>query len=110
MDNIKAMAAFSALSQETRLEVFRLLIKAGSKGMLAGELGEALGVKQNTMSANLNVLVQAGLLKNEREGRNIHYYIDQQNLQDLLAFLLEDCCGGQPEVCKPIIDNLINCC
>lgn len=110
MDIDTAIHSFSALAQETRLDVFRLMIKAGGKGMLAGEIGEELNVKQNTMSANLRVLTQSGLLKSEREGRNIRYFADFDNLGGLLTFLMEDCCGGQPETCKPVIDKILKCC
>lgn len=110
MDINIATSSFSALSQETRLNVFRLMVKAGEKGMLAGEIGEVLNVKQNTMSANLSVLTQAGLLKNEREGRGIRYFIDFENMGQLLAFLMEDCCGGKPEFCRPAIEKIIKCC
>lgn len=110
MDINNAIHSFSALAQETRLDVFRLMIKAGGKGMLAGEIGEALDVKQNTMSANLSILIQSGLLKNEREGRNIRYFVDFDNLGGLLTFLMEDCCGGQPEFCKPAIEKILKCC
>ena len=103
-------SAFSALSQKTRLDVFRLLIKAGTTGLLAGELGERLDVKQNTMSANLTVLLNAGLVRNERQGRTIRYFVDFEAIQGLLAFLMEDCCGGRPELCKPIIDEIVCAC
>lgn len=103
-------SAFSALSQKTRLDVFRLLIKAGTTGWLAGELGERLDVKQNTMSANLTVLLNAGLVRNERQGRTIRYFADFEAIQGLLAFLMEDCCGGRPELCKPIIDEIVCAC
>lgn len=78
--------------------------------MLAGEIGEELNVKQNTMSANLAVLTQAGLLRNEREGRSIRYFIDFGNMGLLLAFLMEDCCGGKPEFCRPAIEKIMKCC
>lgn len=109
MDKNKALAAFAALSQPTRLDVFRLLIKAGDEGMLAGEIAEALKTRQNTMSANLTILVQAGLINNRREGRTIRYRADHGGLRGLLVFLLEDCCGGKPEQCKPILDELACC-
>jgi ArsR family transcriptional regulator len=80
MDIKDAITHFSALAQETRLEVFRLLVKAGGDGMLAGEIADALGVKQNTMSSNLSVLSNAGLLQSSREGRFIRYSIDFDNL------------------------------
>lgn len=106
MDIFNAVATFSALSQQTRLEVFRLLIKAGANGLLAGELGERLDVKQNTMSANLTVLLNAGLVRNEREGRSIRYYADFDAVRGLLAFLMEECCGGRADLCQPIIDEI----
>lgn len=110
MESINAISAFSALSQQTRLDVFRLLIKAGENGLLAGELGEQLDVRQNTMSANLTVLLNAGLVRNERQGRKIRYFVDLDALRGLLAFLMEDCCGGRPELCQPIIDEIACAC
>ena len=110
MDSFAAIATFSALSQQTRLEVFRLLIKAGANGLLAGELGERLDVKQNTMSANLTVLLNAGLVRNEREGRSIRYYANFDAVRGLLAFLMEECCGGRAELCQPIIDEIACAC
>lgn len=106
MDKFHALNAFSALGQDTRLDVFRLLITAGPEGMLAGEIGEALSVRQNTMSANLAILNQAGLIRHVREGRAIRYFADMDGVKGLLAFLLEDCCGGRSELCQPIIDKL----
>lgn len=110
MDNLEALSAFSALSQPTRLEVFRVLIKAGAQGRLAGELGAQLDVRQNTMSANLTVLLNAGLVRNERHGRTIRYFADFDAVRGLLAFLMEDCCGGRAELCKPIIDEIACVC
>ena len=106
MDNNQATTAFSALSQQTRLDVFRLLIKAGSTGHLSGEMGELLAVKQNTMSTNLNILLRAGLIRNERHGRSVRYFADMQGIGGLIDYLLQDCCGGAPEQCKPIINTI----
>ena len=110
MDKIKALAAFGALSQPTRLDVFRLLVKAGDPGMSAGEISDTLGVRQNTMSANLSILAQAGLIRNERQGRSIRYYADMDGTRGLLGFLLEDCCGGRPEHCQPVINDILCAC
>lgn len=104
MDESSALAAFAALSQPTRLQVFRLLVRAGPEGLAAGEVGERLGVRQNTMSANLAVLLGAGLVRNQRQGRSVCYYADMEGLRGLLAFLMEDCCGGRQELCRPVID------
>lgn len=106
MDKNDALSAFSALSQPTRLDVFRLLIEAGDDGMLAGEIAEALDVRQNTMSANLSILLNAGLVRNSREGRAIRYVADMEGLRGLLGFLLRDCCGGRPDLCEPVIADI----
>ena len=110
MDSNKALSAFSALSQPTRLDVFRLLVKAGADGMLSGEIGERLDVRQNTMSANLAVLLNAGLVRNERRGRTIRYFADLDAMRGLLGFLMEDCCGGRPEICQPVIREVACAC
>ena len=106
MDFNQSLIALSALGQETRLEVFRLLIRAGDHGMQAGEISDALDVRQNTMSANLSVLVRAGLIRNVREGRTIRYYANIDGIRGLLAFLMEDCCGGNPDICRPVLETL----
>lgn len=107
MDKKGALEAFAALSQETRLDVLRLLIRAGGEGMLAGDIGVALDVRQNTMSTNLAVLNRAGLVRSEREGRAVRYFADMAGLRAVLAFLMEDCCGGAPELCRPVLDALV---
>ena len=106
MDKSNTLAAFAALSQDSRLEAFRLLVKAGKDGLAAGEISDALNIKQNTMSSNLSILFQAGLVRNVREGRSIRYYADMDGLRGMLTFLMEDCCGGQPELCRPVLETL----
>lgn len=106
MDKLQTLSAFAALSQSTRLDVFRLLVQAGSEGLLAGELAAKLDVRQNTMSANLSVLLQAGLVTNAREGRAIRYVADLQGLQGMLGYLLRECCGGKPELCEPFLQSV----
>ena len=110
MEKNRALASLSALGQDTRLDVFRLLVKAGASGMLAGEIGSALGVRQNTLSANLAILLNAGLVRNTREGRAIRYFADMEGMRALLGFLMEDCCGGRPELCQPVIDEIACAC
>ncbi len=107
MEKIKAIDALSALAQDTRLDVFRLLVRAGPDGMAAGDIADALAVRQNTMSSNLAILTRAGLLKSERRGRSVLYFADFDGMRGLLGFLMEDCCGGQPERCAPVLDELI---
>lgn len=106
MDTNQAIDAFAALSQSTRIEALRILIKTGADGMLAGDLGDLMEVRQNTMSANLSVLLNAGLVRNEREGRSIRYFADFEGLRGVLAFLMEDCCGGNPELCQPVLNKI----
>lgn len=103
MDRKAALSALAALGQDTRLDVFRLLVKAG-EGIPAGEIASRLGAVQNTMSAHLKVLGQAGLVRSERDGRIVRYVADMTGFRDLLAFLMEDCCNGSPELCRPVLD------
>ncbi|MGH1423663.1 MAG: ArsR/SmtB family transcription factor [Pseudooceanicola sp.] len=110
MDKNHALTAFAALSQPVRLDVFRLLIKAGEDGMSAGDISTALDVRQNTMSTNLSILVQSGLIRNERQGRSIRYFADIDGMRGLLAFLMEDCCGGRPDLCQPVIKEIACAC
>ncbi|TDL84320.1 transcriptional regulator [Palleronia sediminis] len=109
MDKSSALGAFAALGQSTRLEVFRLLIKAGQQGALAGDISSALEVRQNTMSANLGVLARSGLIRSRREGRSIRYFADMEGVRGLLGFLMEECCGGRPELCQHVLEE-ITCC
>lgn len=106
MDKYAALAAFGALSQSTRLDVVRLLIEAGPTGLSAGDLADRLGVLQNTLSANLSVLLRTGLVQNQRQGRSIRYFADMDQTRALLTYLLEDCCGGNPSLCQPALDTL----
>ncbi|WP_243614402.1 ArsR/SmtB family transcription factor [Shimia aestuarii] len=110
MEKNDALAAFSALSQPTRLDVFRLLVEVGEAGMSAGDIATALDVRQNTLSANLSVLLHAGLVRNLREGRSIRYFADTDGLRGLLGYLLRDCCGGRPEICDPLIEDIACSC
>jgi DNA-binding transcriptional ArsR family regulator len=103
----------SALAQSSRLAVFRLLVKAGPQGVAAGEIARALAVPPNTLSAQLNVLANAGLVASRREGRSIIYAADYGAMSDLLVYLMEDCCEGRPEVCAPLAQaagRAVACC
>lgn len=106
MDKTSALAALAALGQDTRLEVFRLLVRAGDTGVPAGEIGERLGAVQNTTSAHLKTLAAAGLVRSQRESRVIRYFADMTGFRDLMAFLMEDCCQGEPDVCRPVLDAI----
>ncbi|MGE0281702.1 MAG: ArsR/SmtB family transcription factor [Rhizobiaceae bacterium] len=104
MDKKDALSALAALGQETRLDIFRLLVRAGADGIAAGEIAKRLGAVQNTTSAHLKQLENAGLVRARREGRSIRYLVEMTGFRDLLAFLMEDCCNGSPDVCRPLID------
>ena len=92
MDIEKAVIAFGALSQETRLKVFRLLVKYGSAGTPAGTLSEALGIPHNTLSFHLSHMSSAGLVLSRREGRSIIYSTNFELITSLIRFMVEDCC------------------
>ncbi|MGH6986258.1 MAG: ArsR/SmtB family transcription factor [Caulobacteraceae bacterium] len=102
MEIISAVASLSALAQESRLTVFRLLVKAGPEGLAAGEIARALATPANTLSAQLNILTACGLLAGRREGRRILYAAQYKRMGDLLVFLTEDCCQGRCGVCSPL--------
>lgn len=74
--------------------------------MLAGELSARLNVRQNTLSANLLVLLNAGLVRNQRQGRTIRYFADMDQFSALIGYMMQDCCGGRPELCQPVLDEL----
>ncbi len=90
-----ALIAFDALSQETRLKTFRLLVKQGTKGVAAGVLSEKLGIPHNTLSFHLSHMSNAGLVLSRREGRSIIYTADLALVQDLIRFMVEDCCNEE---------------
>jgi DNA-binding transcriptional ArsR family regulator len=104
----QALSAFAALSQDTRLSIVRLLVKAGSEGMAAGDVADEVGVSASNLSFHLKELQHAGLVAARREARSIIYSADYAVLRDLIGFLMKDCCGGRPEICGPI--DQIACC
>jgi DNA-binding transcriptional ArsR family regulator len=113
MKTADAVRRLQALAQESRLSAFRVLVKAGAEGVPAGELARGLGVPANTLSAHLNVLANAGLVTSRREGRSIIYAAGYDAMSGLLAFLMEDCCQGRPEVCAPLAATVVEaaaCC
>lgn len=106
MELSRAVSALSALAHAGRLEVFRLLVRAGPQGLAAGDIARLAGVLPNTLSASLGVLTHAGLASSRRQGRSIIYTVDHGAMSDLLAFLMEDCCDGAPQICAPLGDVL----
>ncbi len=110
METDNAIAMLAALAQPTRLETFRLLVKHEPEGVPAGELARMLHVPQNTMSAHLASLSRVGLIEGERQSRSILYRARLGAFRDLTLFLLKDCCGGNAELCAPLIAELTPCC
>lgn len=101
-----AVDALGALAHETRLSVFRALVKAGPEGMVAGAIADHCGVPPSTMSHHLATLERAGLVQSERESRLIHYRADFPGMRRLLTFLMQDCCRGAPEMCGDLLGDL----
>jgi DNA-binding transcriptional ArsR family regulator len=95
------VAALAALAQENRLDVFRLLVQAGPDGMPAGLIASKLGLAPNTLTFHFDRLRMAGLVTVRREGRSMIYAARFEAMNALLAFLTDQCCGGQPERCLP---------
>jgi len=100
MESNIAIKRLSALAQESRLAVFKLLVKAGPEGVAAGEIAQALGMPANTLSAQLSILANAGLVASRRAGRSIIYSANFAAMNELLAHLTADCCQGRPELCN----------
>ncbi len=94
-----AIGALAALAQETRLAIFRLLVRQGPEGLAAGTIAERLDIPAPTMSFHLAQLSRAGLVTSRREGRSILYAADYRGMNALLTYLTEDCCQGRPEIC-----------
>lgn len=106
----EAVEALSALAHGYRLAVFRLLVRAGTEGLPAGEIARELGVLPNTLSSHLTILGHAGLIRSRREGRSILYAADYDGMRALLGFLAADCCNGHPEICAPLTGVTQACC
>lgn len=110
MEFENAVACLSALAHEGRLHVFRMLVQAGGAGLPAGEIARRLQTPPNSLSANLNILFHAGLVRSRRDGRSIIYTAEYDRMRALLGFLVEDCCAGSPDICAPLSDVLAAAC
>jgi ArsR family transcriptional regulator, arsenate/arsenite/antimonite-responsive transcriptional repressor len=95
-----ALATLAALGQPTRLEIFRLLMRAEPDGMAAGSIADKIGCPHNTTSSHISILARSGLISGARNGRSINYRADVEGIRALLGFLITDCCGGHPELCN----------
>lgn len=110
MEEERALVAFAALSQETRLRIVRLLIQAGPEGMAAGSIGEAIGATTSRLSFHLTHLEHAGLIRSQRDGRFVVYSALSPAFSGLIEFLMRDCCQGHPEICAPVVAALACAC
>jgi ArsR family transcriptional regulator len=103
MEKVDALAALAALAQDNRLDVFRLLVQAGPEGMPAGSVAAALNLAPNTLTFHFDRLRHAELVTVCRDGRSMIYAARFETMNDLLGFLTENCCGGAPEKCVPVV-------
>lgn len=111
MDIETASKALGALSQTSRLQAFRLLVRQGTEGMPAGDIARNLDIPHNTLSTHLAILVSSGLVRSQRDGRSVIYRVDMEGMRSLLAYLVQDCCQGNAELCSPLLDSLLpQCC
>lgn len=110
MKETQALDAFAALSQTARLQMVRNLVVAGADGLAAGAIAESVGVSSSSASFHLTHLERAGLVKSRRESRSIIYSANYKNLAALIGFLMQDCCNGHPEICRPASSVEASCC
>ncbi|HUQ76092.1 MAG TPA: metalloregulator ArsR/SmtB family transcription factor [Burkholderiales bacterium] len=106
MEMTQIVDALSALAQETRLKAFRLLVEAGAEGLPAGRIGEELDLPPATLSFHLAHLARTGLVRSRQEGRFVIYNADFQNMNQLVGYLTENCCGGRS--CAPTTKGVRN--
>lgn len=99
METLNAAELLAALGHESRLAIFRLLVEAGADGMNASAIGEQLGIQPATLSFHLSHLSRVGLIRGERESRFIHYSVNFETMDELIAFMTHNCCQG--EACLP---------
>ncbi|HEX9857535.1 MAG TPA: metalloregulator ArsR/SmtB family transcription factor [Paracoccaceae bacterium] len=98
MERSKVLAALSALSNEARLDLVRLLVPRGAEGLSAGDIGRALGHSASRLSFHLSALEQAGLIRSRRDSRHVFYSVDLAGIGGAISYLLNDCCMDHPEV------------
>lgn len=103
MDNKLAVMTLASIAQEARLDIFRMLVQAGKNGLAAGNIGEALGIPNSTLSFHLKELNRAGLVNARQESRYIYYSANYETMNQLLAFLTENCCAGAQTCCPDVI-------
>lgn len=110
MEMSDATRAFEALGHPTRLAVFRLLVPLDSSGIAAGEISARLSLPPSTLSSHLALLQDAGLITMRREGRYLRYSVHRAGVAALIGWLLQDCCGGSPDLCAPVLARIACTC
>jgi ArsR family transcriptional regulator len=110
METKEAVIALAALAQDTRLSVFRLLVRVGPKGIPVGRIGEELGVAPATLSFHLKELYHAGLISSRQEGRFIYYSANFESMTALMTFLTQNCCQGMPQECITVVETALGSC
>ena len=110
MNEKQAVTVLAALAHEQRLRIFRILVKQGPIGMPAGEIAEAVNASPTAASFHLKELERAGLLHATRDGRYIRYAIHIEGMRQLLDYLTQDCCQGQPDLCGTGFKNIRKVC
>jgi ArsR family transcriptional regulator, arsenate/arsenite/antimonite-responsive transcriptional repressor len=110
VESAEAVIALSALAQETRLSIFRLLVQAGPEGVAAGRIGETLDVPAATLSFHLKELAHASLVSSRQEGRFVYYRVDFERTASLMTFLTQNCCQGMPQECLTVVETALGRC
>ena len=105
-----AVRCLSALGHPRRLDVYRLLVRHAPDGLNAGDIASAFDQPASTMSSQLRILTEAGLVVSERRGREIYFRPDIDRMRGLILFIVTDCCGGQAERYEPLLADLLPCC
>ncbi|KQT51168.1 ArsR family transcriptional regulator [Aureimonas sp. Leaf454] len=109
MNDDSAVTALSALAHADRLAAFRMLVRAGPNGMPSGEIAETLSIPPTRMSFHLATLERSKLLRSWRDGRYVRYAASYDDMRQLLAYLVDDCCSGNPEICGDLTSLLPAC-
>lgn len=109
MDKIEVIKALGALAQESRLDIFRLLVEKGAAGMMMGAIGETLDIPHATLSFHLDKLRQAGLISHKRDGRSVTYSVDYDSLVGSIRYLTENCCKDSDMSCRVEIKEKKSC-
>ncbi|WP_374289949.1 ArsR/SmtB family transcription factor [Desulfovibrio desulfuricans] len=100
METEDATRIFEALTSEDRLNIFRLLVKHAPDGLIAGEISQLVGIPKTNLSFHLKAIVHSGLASMEREGRNTRYRASIPLMLEVIAYLTDECCSGDPDYCR----------